>query len=351
MSYFSFLEQYSAFGNTYHALVTASCIFLGIVVLFKIFEKVILSRLKRLSNQTENKVDDVLIDAIHEMGNMFYLAVGLYAGSQYLVLPERADIAIQFVFLVIVTYEVVRALLIVTKYALRTYATKDGESATSTSLVHLGMLFAKIILWSIGFLFVMSNLGIDITALAASLGIGSLAIALALQSILSDIFSSFSIYADKPFEIGDYIVVGDDSGTVKKIGLKTTRITTLQGEELVVSNKELTTARVQNFKKMETRRVAFSFGVTYDTPKKKLEKIPTMVENIVSGIEQLSFDRCHFHEFGDSALMFDVVYHVDTRAYAVYIDTRQEVNLQLFGAFEKEKIEFAYPTQTVYVKK
>ncbi|PIR76449.1 MAG: hypothetical protein COU32_02050 [Candidatus Magasanikbacteria bacterium CG10_big_fil_rev_8_21_14_0_10_42_10] len=164
-------------------------------------------------------------------------------------------------------------------------------------------------------------------------------------------FSSFSIYADKPFEIGDYIVIGTDSGTVKKIGLKTTRITSLQGEELVVSNKELTTVRVQNYKKMQRRRVAFTFGVVYETPKKQLESIPKMVEKIVSSVEHLEFDRCHFHEFGDSSLLFDVVYFVDTREYITYIDTRQTFNLALFSQFEKDGIAFAYPTQTLFVKK
>jgi small-conductance mechanosensitive channel len=351
MSYFSFLEGYSAFGNTYLALVASFCILVGIFLLFKIFEKLILVRLKRLSRQTENKIDDVLIDAIHEMGNIFYFAVGLYAGAKYLVLSDRVEMGIKFIFLAVVTYEIVRALLIVIKFALQKYSTKDGESAASESLVNLGMLFAKIILWSVGLLFVMSNLGIDITALVASLGIGSLAIALALQSILADMFSSFSIYADKPFEIGDYIVIGADSGTVKKIGLKTTRITTLQGEELVVSNKELTTVRVQNFKKMQSRRVAFTFGVPYETPQAKLEKIPGMLEKIISGIKRLEFDRCHFHELGDSSLLFDVVYHVDTREYDVYIDSRQEMNFELFATFEKEGVSFAYPTQTVIVQK
>lgn len=350
-SYIALLQSYQFWNNTLFAYAFAACVFICIVVGFKIFERIILVKLKAFSKKTKNGVDDVLIDAMNEMGNVFYIAVGFYVAMQSLVLIPHVETGIRIIFLFVVTYEVIHALQIIIRFALRAYATREGENASSESMVHIGMLFARIVLWSVGLLFVLSNLGINITALAASLGIGSLAIALALQNILSDMFSSFSIYADKPFEIGDYIVIGADSGTVKKIGLKTTRITTLQGEELVVSNKELTTVRVQNYKKMKRRRVAFTFGVTYDTQKNKLERIPETVTSIISSIEHLEFDRCHFHEFGDSALLYDVVYYVDTREYSTYIDTRQEVNLQLFEAFEKEKIEFAYPTQTVHIVK
>ncbi len=351
MEYLDMLKTYTLFENTLFDYTVALGIVIGAIIAFKIFEKIVLVRIKNISKKTTNTVDDVLVDAIQQMGLLFYIAIGLYVGAQHLVLSERIDMSIRLFVLVIVTYEIIRALQTIVRFVLKRHATKEGENASSESMVHLGMLFARIILWSVGGLFVMSNLGINITALAASLGIGSLAIALALQNILSDMFSSFSIYADKPFEIGDYIVIGADSGTVKKIGLKTTRITTLQGEELVVSNKELTTVRVQNYKKMKRRRVAFTFGVVYDTPKKKLEMIPTKVKEIIEGVDHLEFDRCHFHEFGDSALLFDVVYYVDTREYLPYIDTRQDINLKLFEVFEKEKIEFAYPTQTVVVKK
>lgn len=347
----NYLETYTLFGNTYLALITAFFIFIAIYVAFKVFEKLILVRLTRLSEKTDNKIDDVLVEAIREMNGMFYIAIGLFVSAQYLILPDHVDLGIRSIFLLVVTFEGVRALLTIIKFFLKLHVQHDGNNPAGEAFVNLGMVFAKIILWSIGFLFVLSNLGINITALAASLGVGSLAIALALQSVLGDMFSSLSIYADKPFEIGDYISIGTDSGTVKKIGLKTTRITTLQGEELVVSNKELTTVRVQNFKKMTKRRVAFSFGVTYDAPQKKVAQIPAMLEQIISPIEHLTFDRCHFHEFGDSALLFDVVYTVDTREYPIYMDTRQEINMKLLELFEKEHISFAYPTQTVYVKK
>lgn len=212
-------------------------------------------------------------------------------------------------------------------------------------------LIAKILLWAIAILMVLSNWGVNISALAASMGIGGIAIALAAQNILSDLFSSFSIYLDKPFEIGDYIVIGADRGTVQKIGLKTTRIQTLQGEELVVSNQELTTTRVQNFKKMTERRINFSVGVTYDTPTEKLKKIPEILEKIISSESKARFDRVHFASFDDWALRFDAVYYVLSQDYAEYMDMQQVMNFSIKEAFESESIEMAFPTQTIHVVK
>ena len=185
----------------------------------------------------------------------------------------------------------------------------------------------------------------------AGLGIGGIAIAFALQNILSDIFASFSIYFDKPFKVDDFIIIGDDKGVVKKIGIKSTRIQTLQGEELVISNKELTESRVHNYKKMERRRIVFVFGVTYETPTEKVKKIPSIIKDIIEKTELADIDRVHFKEFADFSLNFEVVYYLKTSDYAEYMDTQQEINLAMKEHFEKEQIEFAYPTQTVFVHK
>jgi len=210
----------------------------------------------------------------------------------------------------------------------------------------------KFVLWAVGILLILSNLGINVNSLVAGLGIGGLAISLALQSVLGDLFSSVSIAVDKPFEEGDFIVVGEHKGTVKKIGLKTTRVEALQGEEIVLSNTELTTARVQNFKKMHRRRVLFHIGVTYDTPIEKLKKVEDIIEEACGEHkEKVEFDRVHFQEFGDSNLIFEVVYYMQVSDYNVYMDTQESINFKILEEFEKEGIEMAYPTQTLYVKK
>ena len=202
----------------------------------------------------------------------------------------------------------------------------------------------------IAFLLVLSNLGYDISSLLAGVGISGIAIAFALRSILEDLFSAFSIYFDKPFEPGDFIEVGKDRGTVQSIGLKSTRLKTLEGEELVISNKELTKSRVHNYKKMKKRRRTFEFGVTYDTNTKTLREIQNIVKQIIKDIDKIEFDRVYFTEFGDSSLKFKAVYYVNSPEFEEALAAQQEINLQLHKKFKEENIEMAFPTQTIHLE-
>jgi small-conductance mechanosensitive channel len=203
--------------------------------------------------------------------------------------------------------------------------------------------------WSIAFLLIFQNLGFDITALIAGLGIGGIAVALAAQSVLGDLFSSLAIILDRPFEVGDFIVFGDQMGTVEKIGIKTTRIRALSGEQIAVSNSDLVKTRVHNFKRMKQRRVVLVVGVTYDTPASKLERIPTMIKEIIEAQDKVRFDRAHFRSFGASSLEFEAIYWVLSADYTVYMDFQQAINFAIFRAFEEAGIEFAFPSQTLYV--
>jgi small-conductance mechanosensitive channel len=180
--------------------------------------------------------------------------------------------------------------------------------------------------------------------------VGGIAVALAVQNVLGDLFASFSIVLDKPFVIGDFIIVGDHLGTVEHVGLKTTRIRSLSGEQLVFSNTDLLGSRIRNFKRMYERRVVFSLGVVYQTPARLLEKIPPMLRQIVESREQVRFDRAHFRDFGPHSLNFEIVYWVLSPDYALYMDIQQEINLEIYRRFEQEGIDFAYPTQTLYLR-
>jgi small-conductance mechanosensitive channel len=200
------------------------------------------------------------------------------------------------------------------------------------------------------FLLILDNLGVNITGLVAGLGIGGIAVALAVQNILGDLFASLSIVLDKPFMIGDYVVVDTLSGTVEHIGLKTTRIRSLSGEQLIFSNNDLLKSRIRNYKRMEERRIVFGFGVIYQTPVEKLIRIKKQVAEIIEKQEHARLDRVHFKEYGDSSLNFEVVYFVDDPAYALYMDIQENINLELFRRFTEEGIEFAYPTRTLYVQ-
>jgi small-conductance mechanosensitive channel len=195
----------------------------------------------------------------------------------------------------------------------------------------------------------LDNLGYNVSALLAGLGIGGIAVALALQNVLGDLFASLSITLDKPFVTGDFIIVGDLLGTVSHVGLKTTRVTSLSGEQLVFSNSDLLSSRIRNFKRMSERRVVFSFGVLYQTPVSQLEEIPAIVREIVESTDTTRFDRAHFKEFGDSAYLYEVVYYVREPDYNLYMDRQQQINLELCRRFEERGIEFAYPTRTLHL--
>lgn len=336
--------------------VAAGVVFIALTAIFWLVRKVVILRLQALSEKTSTDVDDVLIDAVSSIHAWYYTLVALYAALTLLTLPHGVDMFMRAVFWFVTVWQAIETATCFIDYATKRFLEKDEDgdgvtdpaSATASDMV---TLLAKIVLWVFGVIFVFSNLGIEVTSLVAGLGIGGIAVAFALQGILSDLFSSFSLYFDKPFRVGDYIVIGQDSGTVEKIGIKTTRIRTLQGEELVVSNAELTTTRVQNFKKLKERRVSFKFGILYETPKEKVKEVNAIIEEIFKRVMGGRLDRVHFTGFGDSALLFEVVYYVESNDYVDYLDIQEQMNHELLERFADKGIEFAYPTQTVYTKK
>ena len=352
MDFIEKLRLYELWSNTAYDYAVALAIFIGTILVLKIFQSIILAKLLKVAKKTKTEFDDVLIEIFRKIRPPFYFFVALYLGVKSLTFPEMADKVISVLFLLVIVYEVIHALERLVDYSARIYIAKsNGKETVSQSMMKALKIIVKIVLWAIGIVLILGNMGVDVTSLIAGLGIGGIAIALALQNILEDIFSSFSIYIDKPFKIGDYIKVGSDSGTVEKIGLKTSRLRTMNGEELVVSNRELTNARVQNFRKMEKRRDSFELGVTYDTPVEKLKAIPKMIEDIITKNKDLEFSRCNFKTFGDSALIFGVVYFVKNKEFAAFINAKEKINFEIYEKFAKEKIEFAYPTQTIFVNK
>jgi len=343
--------DYLFIGNTIEAYSIALGVFVGFVIIFRLIQWGILKRLEVLAEKTKTDIDDTLVEVVRSLKPAFYYIIALYFGLQFLVFTELVEKIIDGAVFVVIAYQAVTALHILIDYTFKKKAERDGKD-TQKAYRFLSN-FIKWGLWIVAILAVVSNLGVNITSLVAGLGIGGLAVALAMQNILSDLFSSFAIYFDKPFEVGDFITVGEHSGTVEKIGIKTTRLRALQGEEIVISNKELTSARIQNLKKMKERRATFSLGILYETPIEKVKAVPQMVEEIFSEFKKGSarLDRVYFTKLADSALTFEIVFYIPTREYTDYLDIQQELNLKLLERFKKEKIEFAYPTQTVYVAK
>ncbi len=347
--------KYTIFNNTVLNYITAFVVFLIVLAVLRVFKHKIFKRLKKAAKKTKNEIDDLLMEAVEKVFKPpFYAIVSFLIAIKLLNIPDYVHTYIYCATILVGTYYGIKFIATFIDYGTRKFIEKqekEGKRKIDTSAINLLNRFAKAVLWIIAVILVLSNLGYDVTTLIAGLGIGGIAVAFALQNILGDIFASFSIYFDKPFETGDFIIVGNDMGTVEKIGIKSTRIRTLQGEELVISNKELTESRIHNFKKMKKRRVVFTFGVEYSTPTKKLKKIPKIIEDIIGKIDAAELDRVHFKEFGDFSLNFEVVYYVNTSDYKTYMDIQQEINLKIKEKFEKEGIEMAFPTQTIFLKK
>ncbi len=350
MDYQIYLQK-ELLGNSVQSYLIALGIFVGLLIVFKVFKTIILIRIEKWAKKTKTDLDDELVKMIEGIPSLFYIVVSLYIAIWFVAVHPTVDKVTTAFLVILIIFWATGAASNLVEYLLYKFSKKEDKKREKTSTYFAISLIVKIVLWSTGLLLILANLGIDITALVASMGIGGIAIALAAQNILSDLFSSFSIYFDKPFEIGDYIVVGDQSGTVKRIGLKTTRVEALQGEEIVFSNRELTSAQVRNFKKMKKRRIVFGFGVTYDTPTKSLKKIPKMFKDIFKKTKLVDLDRVHFKDFGDFSLNYEVVYFIKSGAYADYMDAQQTINLAIMDAFAKEGIEMAFPTQTIYVNK
>ncbi|MFH1894697.1 MAG: mechanosensitive ion channel family protein [Patescibacteria group bacterium] len=335
-------------GDSLNNYLIALAVFVSVVLLLKIFEKAVVGRLKKISQKTAVKFDDLLVSILESIGWPLYIMIGAFIALQFIAVPEKAMKYFSYLILVAVVFYVVSIIQKIFVFFLSGLE-KSGkvDATTSRLLVQIGRLF----LWVIAALVVLQNFGFNITALVAGLGIGGVAIAFAFQNILGDIFAYFSIHFDKPFVIGDFIMIEGDLGVIEKIGIKSTRIRTLWGEELVMSNKELTEKRVHNYKKMEERRSHLNFSVVYETSTEKLKKIPQIINDIFSKLESTRLDRAHFKSFGDYGLVFEVAYYTLTPDYNKYMDIQQELNLAIKSEFEKEQIEFAYPTQKILISK
>lgn len=340
------------FNNSLGDYLTTLIILVVLVIFFKGVQWVVLRKLAVLAEKTETDIDDTLIKIVESLKPGFYVFIAFFFSIKAL---ELNDLEVQIVNTILIAWialQVVIALQILIDYVIeKKFADLDGDGEPDNGIVSFMAGLAKAALWIIAALMVLSNLGVNVTGLMAGLGVGGLAIAFALQGIFADLFASFAIYLDKPFKVGDHIVAGEHRGNVEKIGIKTTRLRALQGEEIVISNQELTSARIHNFKKLEERRITTQFGVTYETPNLKLEKIPGMVKEVVDAEKVTRFDRCHFTTFGDSALLFDLVYYIESDNYVDYLDAQQTMNFKIKDLFEKEGIDMAFPTQTIYLEK
>jgi small-conductance mechanosensitive channel len=311
----------------------------------------VIGRTRQLAQRTSNHVDDMVVEVLGSTNRVFLLLAAVLVGVGMLDLTERWNQRVGQLWFIALALQTGLWFTKAISLGLRRYEARhssSGMTQVSASAVLLSWSL-RTLLWAVVLLAMLSNLGVNITAFVASLGVGGIAIALAVQNILGDLFASLSIAVDKPFEVGDAIGIGDLSGTVQHIGLKTTRLRSLTGEQIVISNTDLLKQIVKNYRRMEERRIAFKFGMSYRSDPEKLEAIPGIVKRLIESRPQLRLDRVHFQAFGESSLDFEVVYFVTTPDYGLYMDEQQRLNLQMMREFDALGVEFAIPTRGVYV--
>ncbi|MEO0330367.1 MAG: mechanosensitive ion channel family protein [Bacteroidota bacterium] len=329
-------------------LVALGIILLGIIVT-RVIRSIVIRQLRKLTAATETEIDDYIIESIGRFGVPILYFISVYIGIKTLTLPETANEAIRIAALVVITFFSIRFISSVVLMLLRSYVRQQKNGEEKVKQLGGVMLIFNVLIWSAGLLVLLDNLGVNVTAMVAGLGIGGIAIALAAQNILGDLFNYFVIFFDRPFEIGDFIIVDDKLGTIEAIGIKTTRVKSLSGEQLVFSNSDLTSSRIHNYKRMQTRRIVFSVGVVYQTPLEQVKEIPEILKRAVETQELAKFDRAHFKAYGDSSLNYEVVYIVQSADFNDYMNVQQAINFEIFAEFQKRDIDFAYPTRTLYM--
>ncbi|MBI4548421.1 MAG: mechanosensitive ion channel family protein [Ignavibacteriae bacterium] len=344
------LEQ-TYLGNSIQSwLIALSLTVFSFIVLLG-FKGFIVRKLSKMAARTETDIDDFIVEELKKTKLLFILILSAYIGSLVLTLTSHAKSIIETVaVLSLIIQSAFWGNTAISFWLKRTMSRRmEQDAASTTTLTGLSFIL-RLSLVVIIILLVLDNLGINITALVTGLGIGGIAVALALQNILGDLFASLSITLDKPFVIGDFIIVNEHRGTVEHIGLKTTRLRSLSGEQIVFSNTDLLNSRIRNFKRMYERRVEFTLGVVYQTPLEQLSKISTLLRQIIESQPNVRYDRAHFKEYGDSSLTFEVVYFVKSPDYNTYMDIQQAINLEIYRRFQEKGIEFAYPTRTLYLQ-
>lgn len=302
-------------------------------------------RLQRFAQSTTTTLDDRIHDYFEATHSLFLICCALYCVKLFIPLGTRVTARIDSIALLGALLQAGIWLQLGYSQTLTRVLERSNQHSAHGLLLTVG----RFILWIFLFLIFLSNFGIDVSALLTGLGIGGIAIALAVQAVLSDLLASLAIVLDKPFEVGDFIITGDILGSVEKIGLKTTRIRSLSGEQWVLPNSDLVGSRVRNFKRMDERRVVMKIGVTYQTPPAKVKLIPEIIKEIICAQSQVRFDRVHFSEYTPSSLEYEIVFYMLTPDYNTFMDVKQSINYTMLEKFKAEGVEFAYPTQTLHV--
>ena len=345
-----FLNQVYFNNQVVDYLQALAVVLVGVVAL-NVFRSIILKRIEAWSAKTETTIDDFIVLLLKKaVSPLLYVGI-VYVAAHILIISAGVKRGLDIAGMAAIAYYVAKAATMFIAYGAGEYLRRSGQSQALSKSINGMMKVAGFLVWAVAAIFLLDNLGFKVSTVLAGLGIGGIAIGLAAQSVLQDVFSYFSILFDKPFTIGDFIVVGDHKGTVENLGVKTSRIRSVDGELIVLSNRTLTDSIVRNYKHMEARRATFSLGVTYETSLTQLKAIPAILEKIIKNAGNAKFDRAHFKSYGAFSLDFEVVYYVLNGDYNQYMDIQQQINFAVKEEFNQRGIVFAYPTQTILMGK
>ncbi len=341
--------EFELWGNSIQKWLIALGVTVAVILALRIFKGVVLRRLRSITEKTKTHLDDLVVETLQGTKGIFYLVLGVCAGSRLLDLSPKLDHGI-VVFTSVAFFVQVGAWIHgAVQRAVDGYQSEPRESEGGRTMVAAIGFITRLVVWAIVLLLILSNLGIEVSALVAGLGIGGVAAAFAMQNVLGDLFASLSIYFDRPFDIGDFIVIDDFMGNVDAIGLRSTRLLGLGGEQLVFANGDLAKSRIRNYRRMSERRVLFRIGIEYNLPYAKVERVAEILRECVDEAEGIRLDRAHFAEYGDSSLQYEVVHYVQSSDYTEFMERQHHLNLAVYRRFEEEGIPFAFPTRTVHV--
>jgi len=346
--------NYKIFGNSLLQIVIAAGVLVIAIVAVSVLKRLFKKRTSRIA-EDEKPTFSVRMHRMQKYSVPLVYTIIIYLSLvNILTIPAQHAKTLHMAFVIIASIFALRLVTFIIKDSLKAYLLsrdKERDAGRVEKSITGISTFINIVVWAVGFIFIIDNIGFNISAIVTGLGIGGVAIALASQTVLHDLFSYFVIFFDEPFKIGDFVIVDDKMGTIEKVGIKTTRIQSLSGEQIVISNTDLTNGRIHNYKRMEKRRVVQSIGVTYQTTPEQIEAIPGVIREIIETTDGVQFDRAHFKEYGDSGLIFEIVYYVLGAEYNYYMDKQHDINLRIFRKFSELSIVFAYPTRTIFIEK
>lgn len=343
------LQTHAWLGIPFHEWLYATLISSLLYLAFYQGWKFTLNKVSDIAQRTATRLDDITIEVLQSTQQLTLLLLATLIGLHVLELPDKWATRLDHILFITIGVQIAIWLNKgVGIWAREHLSAIDGPAPAANPVITTVLSWIlRVFIWSVALLTVLDNVGVNITAFVASLGVGGVAVALAVQNILSDLFASLAIGLDKPFEVGDFVVFGEVAGAIERVGLKTTRIRSISGEQIICSNTELLKNTLHNYKRMEERRVVFNFGINYATPPDTIAMIPGIVRKAVESFDNTRFDRAHFKEFGTSALNFETVYFITTTDFNVYMDAQQNINLYLMREFKAHGVAFAFPTMTL----